>query len=365
MTTYTTQRLPDRNIRLENGTEYLWFSGTDYLGMAHDEKFRRLFLDGISVLGTHFGSSRNNSLQLSIYKEAEEELARYVGSPATLTVSSGMWAGQLLMKEIESIIQISNTTDSAINYHYAPGVHPAIRGNSYISSEQSWSEWAYLTIDNIHASSKHSAHVICTDSVGSPWVQNFDLSIFTNIIHPNTWIIVDDSHGLGVTGASGGGVYQQLSHLKHVIVCASLNKGMGIPAGAIMAAPSVVNLLKAAPGYSGASPCPPAYLYVLKNLLQEQHYQRCYTHLKENIEYFQTKMSGNHTYTSLQHYPVLCSKNPLLFDYLLSNGIMASHFPYPSPTDKPVTRLAITALHTKKDLDRLAEVSILFQKNQD
>lgn len=365
MAIYTTHYLPDRTITLENGQEYLWFSGTDYLGMANDEIFRSLLNQGISKLGTHFGSSRNNSLQLTIYTEAENELAHFAQAPAALTVSSGMWAGQLVMKEIENIIATNHPALHRFQYHYAPGVHPAIRGNNYVPAGPDWDQWAQQTLVKINDSPTHTAHIICTDSIGSPMVQSFDFSVFNGLSNPNVWFIADDSHGIGVTGTTGGGIYQKLSFLPnlHVIVCASLNKGMGIPAGAIFAGQHVIDLLTKSSWYAGASPCPPAYCFVLKQLLMARTYAQAYHQLKNNIGYFQKLIPQSRLFTSIEDYPVFCSKNPQLFQYLLNNGVMGSCFPYPSPTDEPITRLAIHARHIKKDLDQLAEVSIQFQKD--
>ncbi|MCE7043077.1 aminotransferase class I/II-fold pyridoxal phosphate-dependent enzyme [Dyadobacter sp. CY312] len=364
MKSYIAKNLPGRTVKLENGEEYLWFSGTDYLGMGHNENFRRFLTQGISEFGTHFGSSRNNSLQLNIYTEAEKELAAFGKAPAAVTLSSGMWAGQILMKEIENIITSTNAGYENIHYHYAPSVHPAIRGNHYSACSTSWADWAAKTLTDISNASDSVVHIICTDSVGSPWVQNFDFSVFNNLSDPKVWLIVDDSHGIGATGEYGGGIYAQLQHLQktNVVVCASLNKGMGIPAGVIFADTSVIDYLKTTPWYSGASPCAPAYIFALKQLLLSQTYQRNYLLLKENIRYFQDQTLANSIFTSIESYPVFCSKNPLMFDYLLNNRIMTSHFPYPSPIDEPVMRLAISAIHTKKDLDRLAEVCIQFNQ---
>jgi 8-amino-7-oxononanoate synthase len=365
MKSYNTNHLPGRQVTLENGDEFLWFSGTDYLGMGHDETFRRYLAQGILEYGTHFGSSRNNSLQLKIYSEVEKELSDFVGTPSALTVSSGMWAGQILMKEIENIIKSAHNHYDTIEYHYAPCVHPAIHGNRFSASNISWKEWAAKTIIDVLNTSDNVAHIICTDSIGSPWLQYFDFSLFANLDNPNVWLIVDDSHGIGVTGQHGGGIFEQLRNLlkSHVIVCASLNKGMGIPAGAIFADTTTINYIATSPWYSGASPCVPAYSFVLHQLLLSETYLQSYVLLKENIRYFQDQIYDSDIFTTIAGYPVFCSRNPLLFDYLLANGIMSSRFPYPSPSDEPITRLAITASHTKTDLDRLAEVCIKFKEN--
>ncbi len=45
-----------------------------------------------------------------------------------------------------------------------------------------------------------------------------------------------------------------------------------------------------------------------------------------------------------------------LYPFLYQHKILTSRFSYPLPTDEPVMRLVVTALHQKQDLDRLAEV---------
>jgi len=367
MTKYLSNQLPDNQLILQNGEEYLWFSGTDYLGMGHNESFQSYLVEGLKIYGTHFGSSRNNSLQLNIYNEAEIALAEFTGAPAALTVSSGMWAGQLVLREIENIILNQDFSESTrqIKYHYSPGVHPAIWGKDYAVNSKTWSDWAYETIQLIGESTENVAHVICSDAVGSPWVNDFDFSIFDNLpSQKNIQFIVDDSHGLGVCGRSGNGIYQKIAELKNakVIVVASLNKAMGIPAGTILADESIIARLRNSPWFSGASPCAPAYIFAFKKLLDANLYQKAYEHLLSSISYFQNQISGIGIFSAIKNYPVFCSRDISLFPFLLDHGIMASRFSYPLSTDPPVTRLAISTLHQKEDLDRLAEVCIEFQK---
>jgi 7-keto-8-aminopelargonate synthetase-like enzyme len=45
-----------------------------------------------------------------------------------------------------------------------------------------------------------------------------------------------------------------------------------------------------------------------------------------------------------------------MHEFLKENGIMTACFPYPTATDLPVTRLVVSALHLKEDLDKLAWV---------
>lgn len=363
METFHTHRLPGRNVATTNGKEYLWFSGTDYLGMGHDPDFHTYVNEGLNLLGTHFGSSRNNSLRLSIYEDTEAGFSEFTGAESALIVSSGMWAGQLVMKEIEKLV-LNTAGDAPIQYHYAPRVHPALWGNHFKTSSKSWTDWASDTVRAINQSRENNAHIICSDAVGSPVPELFDFSLLKEIHNPGqVYLVIDESHSLGAIGPGGKGIHDTLKDLLQVkiIVVSSLNKALGIPAGAVYGNTKWIDSLRSSPWFAGASPPAPAYIYALKKLLDTSRYTKAHLALQNNIRHFTEKITGANLFISFPDYPVFCNTGPALFEHLLKNGIMASCFSYPKPTDAPVTRLVISSLHKKDDLNRLAEVMMLFK----
>jgi len=366
MNIYPANHLPNRKVLLDNGKEYLWFSGTDYLGMGHHEGFLKYLHEGISRYGTHYGSSRNNSLRLNIYDEAELALAKFSGAPAALTVSSGMWAGQLLIRELSGLVKLAFPSALApkIHYHYAPKVHPALWGERYVPDVLSWSDWANKTILSITESDQEDVHLLFSDSVGSPFVEDFDFSVFTSLpFNRPVFLIVDDSHGFGVLSQSGRGIYHTLSHIKQVklLVTSSLNKAMGVPGGVILGEDKLISNMRTSPFFSGASPVPPAYMYALSSLLETNAYGLAHGTLMTNIAYAGSHLAATGLFIHKGDYPVFCSLNRELFDFLEANGILASCFSYPNAADPAVTRLVVSAWHQKEDLDRLAEVCMNFK----
>ncbi|KAA6440078.1 pyridoxal phosphate-dependent aminotransferase family protein [Dyadobacter flavalbus] len=362
MSIFKTNKLPGRTVISAANEEFLWFSGTDYLGLGHNEAFRIFLKDGLEAYGNHFGSSRNNSLQLVAYDEAEELFSAFTGAPSAIMVSSGMWAGQLVMKEIENLVH-SRSEAELIKYHYAPRVHPALWGNYFKPENKSWKEWSDQVVYEIESSSLETAHIICTDAIGSPMVEEFDFSIFSELSpSQNTWLIVDESHALGIAGQDGCGFWKNLNQISGVnkIVLSSLNKALGIPGGVILSDDITNSQLRRSPWFAGASPPAPAYMHVLKMMLETSLYTTLHSALMQNIAYFEQKIPAGNLFQRINAYPVYCSKNPALFDHLLENKIMASCFSYPMPTDAPVTRIVVSALHQKEDLDKLAEVCKLF-----
>lgn len=324
--------------------------------MGHNEDLRNYVHAATETFGNHYGSSRNNSLRLDIYDETEKQLAAFLQADATLLVSSGMWAGQLLMKEIENAVR-SHSNPDTIAFHYAPGVHPALWGHTFQRTDLEWHSWAAQTVQKINRSAAGIAHIICSDAVGSPMVKAFDFSLFDELANP-AWLIIDESHSLGVLGTNGRGIYSTIGKrlLPQTLVVSSLNKALGIPAGAISGPQRMIEKIRQSPWFAGASPPAPAYVYALKRLLEDNKYVAARALLMENIHYFDQRIAGSTLFESVTDYPVFCSTNAALFDHLLRNGVMASCFPYPSPADAPVTRIAIASLHQKEDLDRLAEV---------
>ncbi len=292
---------------------------------------------------------------MAIYEEAEASLADFAGAPAALVMSSGMWAGQFL---------VSNTALAGVQTHYAPRVHPALWGQGYISQELPWLDWLEGTCQKIQQSDPLLQHVIYTDAVGAPWVEAYawerlhDLPDNRSIL-----LIADDSHGLGVLGEDGKGVFSQLPQKSNFrsIVTASLNKALGVPGGVVFGDQDFIQTIRQSPGFAGSSPTAPAYFYALRQNLATGIYQELQKKLLANIKYFRQKLTLPALFESIENYPVFCSRDSSLYPYLFDNGILTSHFSYPQPTDPAIVRLVITAQHQKEDLDRLAEVLANFE----
>lgn len=361
---FNADEIPGRTIKLSNGLAYRWFSGTDYLGMAHNFDFKEFLDKGIQQYGMHYGSSRNSSLRIDIYDEVESILADYTSSPSSLVVSSGMLAGQLLHKEIENIVQKHTKSHLKINYHYAPNIHPALWGNQYQTNNANWYDWAVKTVEQIDTI-PNEIHIILSDTIGSPKVAYFDFSIFKNLpASENIWLIVDDSHGIGVLGNLGVGSYQTIrkQFRSNLIVVASLNKALGIPAGAIFSEIRVTDMIQQSPFFSGASPALPSYMYVLRQMIKQNIYQKQYHLLGKNLEQFNSSLIASNCFNGISNYPVYNCNSNSLFHYLENKRILVSKFAYPRPTDLPITRLAFNSCHTAQDIEALIDACLQFQK---
>ncbi len=336
-----TNHLPSRIITIDN-QEYLWFSGTSYLGMAHHQGFRENFAQAVACYGTSWGSSRNNSVRLEIFEEAELALARFANMSAALTVSSGMWAGQL----VTHFLQQQNAT-----FYYAPKTHPALWQSNSLQLRDwekglSYVDWVKIIVQKIKESDNENI-VICSDAVGSPYVEAFDFQWIEDLPKDrNITVVLDASHSLGIMN----GIQPRSTK---VIITASLNKALAMPGGVIFSDEETISQIRQMTMFAGASPMMPALLDAFVNSVD--FYQEQQQKLLENIQYFNNLIPKNTFLSYTENYPAYCTYQEGFFEYLKENGIMTACFPYPTANDKPVTRLVVSALHTKEDLEKVGE----------
>ncbi len=340
-----TTSLPSRTVFVEN-TEFLWFSGTAYLGMGHVPAFGALMREGLQRYGAGWGSSRHNTLRLAVYDEAEAALAEFVGAPAALTVSSGMLAGHLVAAGFGSQIVF-----------YAPGVHPALWGADYQPTIEPMDVWWERLPERV-AACETGEIVVATDSVGSPHTGRVPLERLAELpTDKAVTVVVDDSHGLGIFGESGEGSYRALARVvnprHNLVVVSSLNKALGVPAGAIFSAEETIAGLRHSPWFGGSSPAAPGALWAMSRaagLYRAQHAK-----LLENTRAFVENLGETlQHFCSIPDYPAFTTTADGFHEFLLQNGILTASFSYPTPADAPITRLVVSALHTNDDIRRLA-----------
>ena len=355
--------LPRRTIEIENKI-FLFFSGTAYLGIGHQSKFRKALSKGILKYGTIFSASRNSNLRLSIYDEAENFFAKKTGAETALTVSSGAIAGQLAINFLKNNFFI-----------YAVGVHPAIWQSNpenifsdekdlkiifeKISHEKNFEKNSEKNSDEKNSEKNF---VIASNAIDpltcSPTDWNFINSLPKN---KNFTLLIDDSHGIGISGENGGGIYNKIkngiAHLPNVklIVVASLAKASGLPGGVILGDLETINALRVLPLFVGASPMVPAYLQAF--LDTQDMYDTARKQLLKNCRFFLSFLSDISRFKLryFPDYPVFFVKDVGIYPYLYDRGIFISQFAYPNPNDALITRLIISALHTKKDIEILAD----------
>ena len=337
--------LPNRTIR-HDGQEYLFFSGTSYLGIAQNAGFQLLLTESLAQYGTVFGVSRNGNLQLGIYEEAEAQLARFATAPAALTVSSGMLAGQAVVRWLAN-----ETHQTEAEFVYGPGAHPALwRESGTVLPGQSFSDWS---AGLAHRPARPI--VILTNALNPGYSEYYGFEWVRDLPdgQPIT-LVVDDSHGLGLLNG-GRGIWPQIPAHPDVrlIVTASLAKAMGLPGGVIFSDTNTLASIRQTAFFGGCSPIPPAYLAAFCR--EDGLYEQARQAFAHRVALAEELLMPTGLFRHESGYPVFYTERDDLYPFLLENRIFIYSFAYPTAAHKPTTRIVISAFHEEKDIHWLAD----------
>jgi len=318
------------------------FKGTDYLGISSNIEFQKLLTEGFEKYGSSFGGSRLSGSFSELFFRAENLLAQISGAEAALSFSSGTLAGLVLI----------NSLNADTKLIYAPDAHPALSPPKQDRTNLSFNEWKRLIYRTYKETTQNLT--ILSNSVNPLNVEKYDFLFLSEIAdNKKITLIVDDSHGFGILGKNGSGIYKNLPNHKNIekIVISSLNKAWAVPGGVVLASKKIIEQLKKAKLFGGASPIIPAYLHAF--LQSERIYQLNRKRLKNNILLFLNNINNKNIFTYFENFPVFYTDHHEIYDKLLKKGIDISSFNYPSPTDKRYTRIVITAKHTEKEITEL------------
>jgi 8-amino-7-oxononanoate synthase len=335
-------QLPGR-VLVHQQQSWLYFSGTAYLGMHQNPDFLNLITEGLHRFGTHYGGSRLAPFTLNVYAEAEQRLAQWTGAEEALLTSSGTLAGQLAVQWLSQ----------NHHCHFAPGVHPALLNQS-APAKGSFSDWIYRMLEL--ALKQHQPMALFSNALDPLYANVMDFSPFREWPSdtPLT-LVLDDSHGIGITGPEGAGIRSRLSLPPHVelLVIQSLGKAPGIPAGALTGSSQTIGLIRQSPLFGGASPPNPAFLYAFVHAAQL--YRNSLDSLQQRIRQFTDGLPDEAGFRFLPDYPVFYTPDQTFAERLKNKAMLVSSFPYPTPADDAITRVVLNALHTADDITRLLE----------
>lgn len=345
---YTIDSFPDRVIT-SNNTSYLYFGGTAYLGLQTDTEFQQLYIENIKKYGTNYGASRKSNVQIAIFDQVEGYLAQLAGSEACVTMSSGYLAGQFIGQFLNK---------SSNKFFYSPNTHSAL----YLSNQPKNKPKSYITFTALNIAIRDHLEkndtvtpVVFLDAIDFSGANFPDFEGLKALPLEAVLLVVDDSHGIGITGDNGGGVFRKIQKLnpKELIVCCSLGKGFGVQGGAVFGSKERVSSLINTNFFGGSSPASPANLASI--FYGESIYKKKRVLLKQNIAYFKKCIKNISKFKYMDSHPAFSFSDEKLTHYLEENKILVTSFRYPSEDSDLMSRIVISAAHTQEDIDRLCE----------
>lgn len=274
---YRRSRLRDgeQGVEVElDGRKLLSFSSNDYLGLAAHPALKKAFIDALDREGVGSGAAHLLTGHSRYHHQLEEALAEFTGQQRVLLFSTGY------MANIGVIDGLLGKTDVVIQDKLN---HASLLDGGRLSDAQQLryphADMALLH-NRLHTAANARNRLIVSDGVFS---MDGDIAPLSEIMaladQHKAGVLIDDAHGLGVLGTTGGGVIEHvgLTEQKPILV-GTFGKAFGT-AGAFVAADSVVieTLIQQARSFVYTTAQPPAIaaatLASLK-LITEENWRR-------------------------------------------------------------------------------------------
>ena len=338
------QKAPNTTATINN-EEYLFFSGTSYLGVPLLPDFQKEVAQSMLQWGTSYGSSRSANLKLEIYQKGEEYLSTFLKTEDAVTVSSGTLAGRFALRNLQKNVDC---------FFYMPKTHPSIL------TDEAQPVFENSALNNKLKNAQNKSICIIVDAIAALETSPFSFDFLNSISATNTmYILLDESHSLGVLGKNGNGISSQIKAAKNseLIVVSSLGKAFGVNGGVIAGSKEFINLVKSDSLFIGCAGMSPSFLETFVNA--KDIYQNQLKKLQENCAYVYRKISHLKTVRISENYPVFFFENEKIAAYLHKNNILITSFYYPASTKK-INRIVLNANHTQKQLDFLIDCLIQF-----
>ena len=266
-----------------DGRQLLAFCSNDYLGLANHPQVIEAWRAGAQKWGVGGGASHLVIGHSTPHHQLEEALAEFTGRPRALLFSTGYMANlgavTALVGQGDSVLEDRLNHASLLD----AGLLSGARFSRYLHND------AVSLANRLRKVTGNT--LIVTDGVFSMDGDLADLpALCAEARRANAWVMVDDAHGFGPLGATGGGIVEHfgLGVDDVQVLVGTLGKAFGT-AGAFVAGSEelIETLVQFARPYIYTTSQPPALACAtLKSLelLRSEHWRR--EHLNALIKRF-------------------------------------------------------------------------------
>jgi len=219
-----------RRLRVRAADDHLIdLAGNDYLGLASDPRVISAAAEAVRTWGTGSTASRLVTGTTALHEELESALAEYTGQESALVFSSGYLAN------LGVVTALGGPGTVLVSDEH---VHASLIDAGRLSR----SRVEIVPHNDVDAVTKVLAErnepqaLVLTESVFSVLSDAAPLDELAAVarVH-DAVLLVDEAHGLGVTGGGRGSVHAAgLAGLDHVIVTMTLSKAMASQGGVVL-----------------------------------------------------------------------------------------------------------------------------------
>ena len=342
------------------GKSLVNFCSNDYLGLAGHPDIAAALKSAVDQYGTGSGASHLISGHSTAHQQLEEQLAEFTGRPRALLFSTGYMAN---MGVINALVGRHDLVlEDQLN-------HASLLDGGHLSRAdyKRYKHNNMQQLDYLLEQSTASRKLIVTDGVFS---MDGDLAPLPEMsalaAQHSGWLMVDDAHGMGVLGATGGGILEQqgLTVEQVPVLMGTLGKSFGTFGAFIAGSEALIDtLIQFARTYIYTTALPPAIACASSASLQivhREHWRR--EHLQSLIQRFragaeQLGLQLMDSQTPIQ--PVLINNDQRVMEInqqLRSKGFMVGAIRPPTvPAGSGRLRITLSANHSNQQIDQLLD----------
>ena len=342
-----------------DGQRLLAFCSNDYLGLANHPQVIEAMRAGAQKWGVGGGASHLVIGHSTPHHELEEALADFTGRPRALLFSTGYMAN---LAAVTALVGRGDTVlEDRINHASLldAGLRSGARFSRYLHND------AASLASRLEKATGNT--LVVTDGVFSMDGDLVDLPALCAAAKARqAWVMVDDAHGFGPLGATGGGIVEHFGlGLNDVqVLVGTLGKAFGT-AGAFVAGSEelIETLIQFARPYIYTTSQPPAVACAtLKSLelLRTEHWRR--EHLNKLIVRFrqgaaEIGLTLMDSASPIQPILVGDSQRALQLAFLLREcGLLVGAIRPPTvPAGSARLRVTLSAAHSDAQLEQLLQ----------
>ncbi|MGW7097804.1 aminotransferase class I/II-fold pyridoxal phosphate-dependent enzyme [Streptomyces sp. NPDC054883] len=358
---YTVER--DSAYADQDGQRLLMMSGYSYLGLAGDERVVAAAKAALDLYGTGNHGVRALAGSTPLHEDLEAEVARFAGRERALVFGSGYAAN------VGTVGALVGPGDTVFidKYDHASIVDGCKLSGATVTRFRH-NDPGHLE-RRLAAAPDTGVRLVIVDSVYS---MDGDIAPLVDLrkvcdAH-NALLMVDEAHALGVIGATGKGIEEHFDYeVKVDVKLGTLSKAIPSMGGWVAGSADLIHHLKyaARPFLFSAALGPAQAAAALEALRILQREPERVEFVQREAERFRGLLhaAGMSTVDSeTAVVPIIAGSDTAAYDYATTcrkNGVIGLPVVTPAvPNDLARLRIAITAAHTRADIDFAADAFV-------
>jgi 8-amino-7-oxononanoate synthase len=351
------------------------FSTNNYLGIATSPRTKAAAIRGIETYGVGNSDSRLLGGNLGLYGELEQKLARANGKSHAILFATGYLTNLGALSTLPRAPQIARAVGFVPSQEYSYAYfsdeynHISIREGMALSGARRYS-YRHLDLDHLEKllrQSSATSKIIVTDGVFS---QDGDIAPIPDLLRlADRWdamVYIDDAHGAGVLGASGGGILEHFQVASdRLIYMATLSKAYGSIGGYVAANGLITEILRmSSAAYGFTATLPPDQAMIIStaiDIVRDEPERR--RRLWANQRYFVKRMAELNYKLVATETPIVPiwlgddSKAEKLALAIRAEGIHVDAIKFPAvPLNSARLRIQMNGGHSRADIDHLIDI---------